>query len=835
MAAPASAAGGGDKTITQVVTLLQEMLDKSKDDGSSDRTLFGKFKCYCDSTTEKTKTAIETTSEDIERMDALIADKTAQNTAYSQEAAKLEADMAANQKGQGEATTTRGKEQESFEKEEEDLVKGIEQLDKGIEILAAVGADQTVSGDSDSELLMAEDATESAKAMFMSKKSVVKKLDDHMKDALRAASVFLDDKQRGVVSAFVQAPFTGNYNSQSGEIVGVLKNMNDTFTANLANARQVESKGIFDYNAMMTVMTEEYDEMSALFEKRKKEIGETAELVSRTSSEMNTAKERLGDDSDFLASLTDRCAKKKAEFDKRNMLRSQEEAAIAEAIAVLNSDQAFATFGKVDATSTGATSFMQFRESKNEDAQKVSSTVAATLAHTSKELHSVRLAKIAMELSSKSKASNPFVKVLENINGTVDLIDAEEADDAQKLATCNKEQDINFKRRDDKKEKMDDLTATINELEISAKNTRKQIASTEEQLADNRAGQKESTDARNEQNAVFKANLKNLEDAEMILAKATKVLTKYYKYLHSHTAEKTYKEVDGKDSGGGNLRQISPGFSDPASNDLELQKACSEEPECVAYNSAGWLKSSLAPESEWYAWDGGKLYIKELNGVPATEAGTALVQSKSKSKQPADVDFANEDAEFADSQSGDGNKAIDMLKFIAGETADEKKIAIDTEDSAQDSFDGEMKTAKDAEQGMMKAIDGFKLDLANTEKSIQEASAELSTTTDEHTATVKYLDDIEPGCTFIQQNYDGRKEARDAEKAALANAVSTLKATPIFQRFLAEAEKEAMGKCAPLCEGDKEPEAECQACLQGVSVFGYCVTNPDTPGCDKAK
>merc|ERR1719201_2368967 len=152
-------------------------------------------------------------------------------------------------------------------------------------------------------------------------------------------------------------------------------------------------------------------------------------------------------------------------------------------------------------------------------------------------------------------------------------------------------------------------------------------------------------------------------------------------------------------------------------------------------------------------------------------------------------------------------------------------------DSAQGTFDDEMKTAKDAEQGMMKAIDGIKLDLANTEKSIQEASAELSTTTDEHTATVKYLDDIEPGCTFIQQNYDGRKEARDAEKAALANAVSTLKATPIFQRFLAEAEKEAMGKCAPLCEGDKEPEAECQACLQGVSVFGYCVTTPDTPGC----
>ena len=31
-------------------------------------------------------------------------------------------------------------------------------------------------------------------------------------------------------------------------------------------------------------MTEEYDDMSDLFEKRKKEIGETAELVSKTTS-----------------------------------------------------------------------------------------------------------------------------------------------------------------------------------------------------------------------------------------------------------------------------------------------------------------------------------------------------------------------------------------------------------------------------------------------------------------------------------------------------------------------------------------------------------------------
>merc|ERR1719281_544554 len=230
---------------------------------------------------------------------------------------------------------------------------------------------------------------------------------------------------------------------------------------------------------MIKVMSQEYDDMSALLEKRKEEIGEASELVSRTSSEMNTAQERLTDDTEFLASLTDRCTKKKAEYEKRNMLRSQEEAAIAEAIAVLNSDAAFATFGKVDATSTGATGFIQMSSSQNQEAQeaqKVCASAAASLASTSRKIHSVRLARIAMALSSKNKATNPFTKVLENINGTVDLIDAEEADDAQKLATCNSEQDINFAKRDDKKAKMDELTATIGELEISAKNSRKEIA-----------------------------------------------------------------------------------------------------------------------------------------------------------------------------------------------------------------------------------------------------------------------------------------------------------------------------------------------------------------------
>merc|ERR1719408_450792 len=46
----------GDRTITKVIKLLQEMLVKSKADGETDTELFAKYKCYCDSNTaSKTK------------------------------------------------------------------------------------------------------------------------------------------------------------------------------------------------------------------------------------------------------------------------------------------------------------------------------------------------------------------------------------------------------------------------------------------------------------------------------------------------------------------------------------------------------------------------------------------------------------------------------------------------------------------------------------------------------------------------------------------------------------------------------------------------------------
>merc|ERR1719327_2396410 len=219
---------------------------------------------------------------------------------------------------------------------------------------------------------------------------------------------------------------------------------------------------------------------------------------------------------------------------------------------------------------------------------------------------------------------NPFKKVLEMINKTVSIIEAEEKDDVQKKETCIEEQTTNEENKGHKETDIQTLESNINELKVAIEGTQESIALATEDLGLNRDSQASTTATRKDAHAVFKETLSNCEDAEKILAKAIEVLTKYYEFLHAHNAEKSYTEYANKDSGGGNLERLA-GLSVE-----ELEKACSEKAECLGFTTAGWLKSEIKPEGDWYDWPEGSLYVKMLNGVPAFESPTSLFQGKHK-------------------------------------------------------------------------------------------------------------------------------------------------------------------------------------------------------------
>jgi len=175
-----------------------------------------------------------------------------------------------------------------------------------------------------------------------------------------------------------------------------------------------------------------------------------------------------------------------------------------------------------------------------------------------------------------------------------------------------------------------------------------------------------------------------------------------------------------------------------------------------------------------------------------------------------------------------------MLVFIAGETKAEKENAIENEQANQMAYESEMQALTASETTLLENIDTYKLDLANQEKQLEETKEDLNTTVAEHAAIVKYLAEIEPGCEFIKANYETRKQNREAEISALKEASSLLMGTPAYKLAEAKAARAAQGDCGPTCEELGDDHAKCQACLEGVTVFGYCSQNEGAPGCAEA-
>eukprot|EP00747_Dinoflagellata_sp_TGD_P155918 gnl/TRDRNA2_/TRDRNA2_177625_c1_seq4.p1 gnl/TRDRNA2_/TRDRNA2_177625_c1~~gnl/TRDRNA2_/TRDRNA2_177625_c1_seq4.p1 ORF type:complete len:399 (-),score=145.79 gnl/TRDRNA2_/TRDRNA2_177625_c1_seq4:112-1251(-) len=182
-------------------------------------------------------------------------------------------------------------------------------------------------------------------------------------------------------------------------------------------------------------------------------------------------------------------------------------------------------------------------------------------------------------------------------------------------------------------------------------------------------------------------------------------------------------------------------------------------------------------------------------------------------------------------QSGKGNEVLDMLKFILDETAKEEKMAHSQEEEAQGAYEDSMTDLKTQEADLEKSIAELTKTLAEKKKELNTKQAERKEAQKEVKQLEKYLKEIKPGCDFIEENIDKRKEDRKAEMKAFETSVDLIKNSPIFANAEAAAHEEELGECAAPCKEHGEQHAICKACLAGIEVAGYCAAHADTEGC----
>eukprot|EP00747_Dinoflagellata_sp_TGD_P025145 gnl/TRDRNA2_/TRDRNA2_131047_c0_seq2.p1 gnl/TRDRNA2_/TRDRNA2_131047_c0~~gnl/TRDRNA2_/TRDRNA2_131047_c0_seq2.p1 ORF type:complete len:738 (+),score=242.83 gnl/TRDRNA2_/TRDRNA2_131047_c0_seq2:27-2216(+) len=368
-------AAEGVNPVTKVVRILEEMKEQVEDEAKEDQEIYEKYECWC-TTNDKEKTAaIKAATKSIERLTSAIEEGSARSAQLTNEISTLKDEIASNVQANNEAAGIRAQEKEEYEQSSSDMFESLNALKLATEKLGKVNLLQT-------------------KPMsLMQKKSLVSKVSDAAvklnqrgsinaprftsvmrRDLWDMLSVVPDPDKRRAVTSFTQeteptgaAAGASSYSPASAQIFGLLNQMKDKFSSNLADAQKEELLAEVSYQKQRAAKQGEINADTKSLEDKSAELADTNQKVAQARADLEDTQAAKASDEAFLADLKVQCKKGTDEYNTRSSTRLQEIAAIGETIGILTDDDARNLF-------SSTMSFLEMK-SVNAHAQKRGHTI----------------------------------------------------------------------------------------------------------------------------------------------------------------------------------------------------------------------------------------------------------------------------------------------------------------------------------------------------------------------------------------------------------------------------------------------------------------------------
>jgi len=475
--------------IRKVVTMMQALQSKVEAEGEKEKELYDKYMCYCKNGAESLAKTIADAEAKGPELTAAIEEATGKLTQLKEDIKSHQADRSAAKTAMAEATAVREKEAAAFAQATGDLKTNLAGIAKAVA------------------------AIEKGMGGFLqtSAASLLKKIVANKVDML--------DADRQDVLAFLSTD--SDYAPASGEITGILKTMEDEMNADLKAATDEENAAIASYDGLMAAKKKEVDSLTKMIEDKLQRVGDLGVEIQEMKNDLGDTAESLEDDKKFLADLDKNCADKQKLFEENVKMRTQELAALADTIKVLNDDDALELFKK---TLPGASaSFLQIQVSAS--AMKANALSFIQEAQRSSMQRRPALDFISLALKGKKIG---FEKIIGMITDLVKELKIEQAEDEKKKEYCAEE----FDKSEDKHKV---LTKSISDLETAIAESEEGITTTKaeiEALSDGiRALDKsvaEATEQRKEENEDYTALMAGNSAAKELLAFAKNRLNKFY-------------------------------------------------------------------------------------------------------------------------------------------------------------------------------------------------------------------------------------------------------------------------------------------------------------------
>merc|ERR1719264_1011816 len=132
----------------------------------------------------------------------------------------------------------------------------------------------------------------------------------------------ISDETRQEVLAFLSGK--GEYAPQSGQIVGIMKQMEDEMAKALEDAETAEAEAIKAYDALMAAKEKEVEALNAQIEEKLTRKGELGVELAGGVNELEDTEISLAEDEKFLAELGTGCATKEKEWAEVCKTRQEE-------------------------------------------------------------------------------------------------------------------------------------------------------------------------------------------------------------------------------------------------------------------------------------------------------------------------------------------------------------------------------------------------------------------------------------------------------------------------------------------------------------------------------
>merc|ERR1719456_1721964 len=348
--------------------------------------------------------------------------------------------------------------------------------------------------------------------------SIGRMLKAQMHEHLDLLGETITPTQVRVINSFAevdQAPSAGSYAPASGAVFGIIKNMKESFEANLAASQKEEHENQKAYEELKAAKNSQIAAGNTQVQDKTTQLGNTQEKVANDKQDLEDTQNTLAADQDFLANLKMKCEEFDAVFEQRSKTRQEEIQAVSKAMAVLSGDDAHDLF-----TKTFNPAFLQTATART---SKRRAQVAQLLRATAKKVQDPKLSTLA----AKVRLSG-FGKVKESLEAMVTKLLKEKEDEIAHKDWCIDEMNTNERNtelKDRDKEwmvaKIEDLTSTIDTLTTAIQALKGEIAEMQVQMK--RAGED-----REKANKEFQVTVADQRATQKLLQQALNVLKGFY-------------------------------------------------------------------------------------------------------------------------------------------------------------------------------------------------------------------------------------------------------------------------------------------------------------------